>query len=172
MKMWEQFDMNEISLLILNAGAYAFVLLLANGKKFTPQITAISLLWGFTVGILYDFTIGGGLLDFYKENDTNRYEGADVLYHLLYAPFGYYFFYFYETLGIRKKTFLLYVAAWAVIGVGAQWLFTVLNIITLQKGYRLAYSFPIFLVTQSLTGIYIELLKKREAFSANRSGAR
>lgn len=160
MSMWESFDKNEITLIALNVVIY-FVLFLMR-KKFTPQVRLISLLWGFTIGILFDFTIGGGLLDYYKVNDLNNYEITDILYYLLFAPFGYFFFYFYETLKIKKKTFSIYVIAWAIAGVTAQWFMSKFDIITLQGGYQLLYSFPIFLLIQTITGIYYELIKKRE----------
>jgi len=165
--MWQSFDKNEVSLLILNAIAYMLFFLLP--KKFTAQITTIGLLWGLAIGILFDFTIGGGLIDFYKVNDTNHYEGSDVFYYSLFAPFGYFFFYFYETFKIRKSNFnfIAYVLAWAMVGVAAQWLFTYLTIITLQKGYQLAYSFPVFLITQTITGLYIEVVKKQSTGEAN-----
>lgn len=159
MTLWQHFDKNEISLIILNVLAYFALFLLR--KKFPPQIRNVALMWGLAIGILFDFTIGGGLIDFYKVNDSNRYEGADVLYYILYAPFGYFFFYFYDALKIDKKTFLFYVLAWSFVGLAAQWLFNILDIITLQKGYRLAYSFPVFLLTQTVTGIYFEMIRRR-----------
>jgi len=160
MRMWESFDKNEISLLIILVVAYMAYFLFH--RRVNPQIRKLGLLWGITIGILFDFTIGGGLLDYYRINDSNHYEVADVFYYLDFGPFGFFFFYFYETFHIHKKTFIYYTVAWAIIGVAAQWLFTWLDIITLQKGYHLAYSFPIFLVVQTATGVFIEQVKKRE----------
>jgi hypothetical protein len=87
---------------------------------------------------------------------------TDVIYYLLFAPFGYFFFYFYERFRISKKTFIVYVLVWALLGVAFQWLLTKAGILTMQNGYRLAHSFPIFLFTQTITGIYIQLLKAKE----------
>ncbi|MEH7413831.1 hypothetical protein V7266_00905 [Neobacillus drentensis] len=160
MRMWESFDKNEISLLIILVVAYLAYFLLS--KKFTPQVRILGLVWGITMGILFDFTIGGGLLDFYRINDSNHYEVSDIFYYLDFGPFGFFFFYFYETMRIRKKTFIFYTVAWAIVGVAAQWLFTWFDIITLQKGYHLAYSFPVFLIVQTATGAFFEQVKKRE----------
>ncbi len=163
MRLWEQFDQNEIYLVILNAIFYIVLFLLLRKRIFTRQVTLFSIVLGFTIGILFDFTIGGGLLDFYKVNDTNDYEVTDILYYLLFGPFGYFFFYSYEVFKIDKQKIILYVIAWTLVGVGAQWLFTELGIITLQKGYQLAFSFPVFLVIQTLTTIIYEILKSKES---------
>ena len=90
MPLWDSFDKNEVFLLIFNAAVYLGFFLLP--KKFTPHMKFLSLMWGFTIGLLFDFTIGGGLIDYYRVNDLNKYEVADIFYYLLFAPFGYYFF--------------------------------------------------------------------------------
>ncbi|HZH61599.1 MAG TPA: hypothetical protein VEY70_18915 [Metabacillus sp.] len=126
-----------------------------------------SLLWGFSLGTLFDFTIGGGLVDYYKVNDLNNYEVTDIFYYLLFAPFGYLFFYFYEVFRITKRTFIVYVLTWSLIGVAALWLLTLMDIITFQKGFKLSYSFPVFLVTQTISGIYFLLVKVREQIFIN-----
>lgn len=155
--LWKQFDGNEIWLILLLGGAYTALFLLP--QKFTRQTTVISLLWGFTIGMLFDFTIGGGLIDLYMVNDTNQYEVFDMMYYFLYAPFGYFFFYYYETWAISKKTFIPYVIAWSIVGVCAMWLFSLLNILVMQKGFQALHAFPIFLITQTITGLYYEKLK-------------
>ncbi|MBT2691384.1 hypothetical protein J7I93_24995 [Bacillus sp. ISL-47] len=167
MKLWESFDKNEIILLVMVVAAYlVYFLLIRKPDRLAPQIRVLSLLWGLSIGVLYDFTIGGGQTDFYKVNDLNNYEVTDVMYYVLFAPFGYFFFYLYERFKINKKTFIIYVLIWALFGVAIQWVLTKAGIITLQGGYRLAHSFPIFLFTQTITGIYIQLLKAKEQLQA------
>ncbi|MBT2724358.1 hypothetical protein [Bacillus sp. ISL-46] len=159
MILWDTFDKNEISLLIMNGAAYLAIWLLPN--KLPRDIALVSLVWGFSIGILFDFTLGGGLMDFYRENDSNHYDLFDLVYYFLFAPFGYAFIYFYEFLKISRKTFIWYVITWSFIGIGAQWVFTWLDIIILQKGYKLAYSLPVFLIIQTTTGLYYNLVKSR-----------
>ncbi|MGK9184788.1 hypothetical protein KXS12_21360 [Priestia filamentosa] len=160
MMLWDTFDKNEIFLLLFNLFAYIIVVLLP--RKFTTRVTLLSFLWGITIGMLFDFTIGGGLLDYYRTNDSNRYEIFDFIYFLLYGPFGYLFFYFYEGLKINKKTIMIYTLGWAFIGILFQLIFMKTEILTLQKGYSLSYSFVIFLVTQTISGIYYEKLRRKE----------
>jgi hypothetical protein len=160
MILWNSFDKNEIFLLIFNVIAYMIVLLMP--KKFTRTAGLLFFFWGVTIGMLYDFTIGGGLLDYYKSNDSNQYEIFDVVYCFLYGAFGYIFFYFYEKLNINKKTFIFYTLAWAITGVAFQFIFMKLDIITLQNGYKLPYSFVVFLITQTISGVYYEILRGKE----------
>lgn len=148
----DNFSLNEISLIIMNVIGYSLMLFLP--KKLSREVTFISVLAGLSTGMLFDFTLGGGVLDFYKQNDTNHYELFDLVYYLLFAPFGYFFMYFYHVLRINKITFIFYITFWSIIGITVQWIFTLLNILTYQNNYRLSYSFPIFLLTQTLTGLY------------------
>ncbi|HZH57993.1 MAG TPA: hypothetical protein VEY70_00060 [Metabacillus sp.] len=148
----DNFSLNEISLIIFNVIGYSFMYFLP--KKLTREVTCLSVLAGLSTGMLFDFTIGGGILDFYRQNDTNQYELFDVFYYLLFGPFGYFFMYFYNVLRVNKVTFIYYITAWSIIGITVQWLFTQLNILTYQNNYQLSYSFPIFLLIQTLTGFY------------------
>ena len=75
-------------------------------KNCPPQITILFLVWGFTSSTVFDFTIGGGLLDFYKVNDSNKYELTDLMTYFLFATFSNFFIYFYEVLNITKKLFI------------------------------------------------------------------
>ncbi|PMC33867.1 hypothetical protein CJ195_26460 [Bacillus sp. UMB0899] len=160
MKGVTNFDLNEISLIILIVATYLFVFL--TPKKLSRGMTVMSLFWGITIGMTFDFTIGGGLTDFYKLNDKNVYEIFDVVYYFLYGPFGYAFMYLYKVLKINKHSFAFYVIAWTGIGLFAQWLFTILNIVNFQNQYLLAYSFPIFLLTQTVTGIFYHYVSTRD----------
>jgi hypothetical protein len=148
----DNFSLNEISLIIMNVIGYSFMKFLP--KKLSREVTFISVLAGLSTGMLFDFTIGGGLVDFYKQNDSNHYELFDLFYYSLFAPFGYFFMYFYHVLRINKLTFIFYITAWSIIGITVQWIFTLLHILTYQNNYQLSYSFPIFLLTQTLTGIF------------------
>lgn len=159
MRLWETFDKNEISLSIMLLLAFTIFALLP--KKLPRKITLLSLMWGISSAMLFDFTIGGGLLDVYKVNDMNRYEVFDVFYYILFSPFSYFFVYFYEVLKINKKTFLFYIVVWSFIGLAANWLLTKLEIIHFQHGYKLAYSLSVFLIIQTTTGLYYELIKSK-----------
>ncbi|SFK11352.1 hypothetical protein SAMN04487936_107160 [Halobacillus dabanensis] len=154
MNIWKNFDVNEISILIMLIASYALIYFLP--RKYKRDIALLFLFFGFTIGVVFDFTIGGGIIDFYTLNDSERYELFDFFYYLLFAPFSYLFVYLYDTFHISKKTFIVYIIAWALLGVGMQWVFTLINIIEFKKDYRVPYSFAIFLITQTITALYYE----------------
>jgi len=119
----------------------------------------LALVWGFASASVFDFTIGGGLLDYYKINDTNQYELMDLFTYFLFAPFGYFFIYGYELLRIRKRTMIFYIAGWAIVGMLVQWAAELAGATHYQHGYRLAYNLVAFLTTQSITGMFYAYMR-------------
>lgn len=159
MMLWEQFDRNEWFVLIMLIAAYGAILILP--KKLPRQIAVTALIWGFASSTLLDFTIGGGLIDFYIVNDTDQYELTDLFTYFLFAPFAYFFIYFYEVLKISKKTAALYIAGWTLIGVVMHVVATWMKMTQYQNGYRMEYNIVVFLIIQSITALYYSLLKRR-----------
>ena len=159
MMLWEKFDANECFVFAMLAAGIAVVLLLP--KRLPASLMVLGLVWGFASSTLFDFTIGGGLMDFYRVNDSNRYELTDLLVYFMFAPFGYVFIYFYEVLKIGRRMLLPYIAGWTVVGVGVQWLAERLHMTHYQHGYRLEYNIAVFLFVQSITALFYEYLKSR-----------
>ncbi|MFP9126164.1 hypothetical protein [Niallia sp. BSM11] len=166
MKLIGTFDMNEIALLIFVGVTYAIMVILP--KVLSTELTILSIVWGFTIGVVFDFTIGGGRLDYYRVNDINHYELFDFVYYMLFVPFGYCYNYFYEVLRIRGLFSILYIVVWAGIGIGAQFVFSLLHIITLQNGYKLVHSLPVFLIIQTVTAFIYAYIKKEEQKSKSK----
>lgn len=164
MILWEQFDRNEWFVLTMTLAAYAAVIFLP--RSVPIRYLVLGLIWGFASATLFDFTIGGGLMDFYRVNDSDRYELTDLLVYLMFAPFGYLIVNFYEMLRIQKKTLLLYIAGWTALGVGVQWVAEWMHMTTYQNGYRLEYNIPVFLTIQTLTVCFYRYLKKQEGSAA------
>ncbi|WP_223589142.1 hypothetical protein [Neobacillus bataviensis] len=158
MILWESFDKNEIYILIMMLIVYMAFFLFP--KRLPRSITILFLVWGFASSTLFDFTIGGGLLDFYKVNDSNKYDLADLLTYFLFAPFSYFFVYFYERFKINKKTFIFYVLGWSLVGLVMEKVSTLMGVTRYQHGYSMKYSFVVFLVVQTTTALYYELIKK------------
>jgi hypothetical protein len=159
MMLWEHFDRNEWYVLIMLVSSYAAVLLLP--KKIPVYLMILSLVWGMACSVLVDFTIGGGLLDFYQVNDSNRYELTDLWTYLMFAPFGYFFIYFYEWLNIGRKTLVYYVLGWTAVAYAVQWLSEWMNMTHYQMGFRREYDIPIFLIVQTITGLFYTNMKSR-----------
>lgn len=163
MILWEQFDKNEIYILVMLALSYAGIFLF---PKILPRdITILFLVWGFASSTLFDFTIGGGLLDFYKVNDSNRYELTDLLTYFLFATFGYFFIYFYEKFRINQKRFIFYILGWTIIGLMMEKVSGWMGVTHYQHGYKIYYSIVVFLIVQTTTGLYYQLLKPNKKIS-------
>jgi hypothetical protein len=123
-------------------------------KKLPRQFTILFLVWGFASSTLFDFTIGGGLIDYYKVNDSNRYELTDLLTYFLFAPFSYFFVYFYERFNIGKKAFIFYILGWCIVGMLMEKVSTFMGVTHYQHGYSIKYSFVVFLIVQTTTALY------------------
>jgi hypothetical protein len=160
MILWENFDKNEIYILIMLVVAYTAFFLFP--KKLPTSITILFLVWGFASATLFDFTIGGGLLDFYQVNDSNKYELFDLISYFLFAPFSYFFIYFYERFHIGRKAFIFYVLGWCFVALLMEKVSGYMGLTHYQRGYHLKYSLVVFLVVQTTTALYYELLKKKE----------
>ncbi|WP_085522515.1 hypothetical protein [Tuberibacillus sp. Marseille-P3662] len=158
MMLWEHFDKNEIYLSIAFVIVYAIFFLLP--KRFPRDVTMMYLVWGFAIATLFDFTIGGGLINFYQVNDSGDYELFDVVTYFMFAPISYFFIYIYDALGINKKTVIGFIIVWTIIGLGAEWVSSVMGVTHHQRGYQIPYSVPVFLVVQTITLLYYELIMK------------
>lgn len=157
MMLWEHFDRNEwyvIGMLVLSYGA---VILLP--KRVETKWMILGLVWGFASSTLFDFTIGGGLLDFYRVNDSERYELTDLLVYFLFATFSYFFIYFFEVLKISKKTLVYYIIGWTIVAFVMQWVSEWMRLTEYQRGYRMEYNIVVFLIIQTITGMFYNRFK-------------
>ncbi|WP_438446990.1 hypothetical protein [Gorillibacterium sp. sgz5001074] len=159
MMLWEHFDKNEWFVLTMLVAAYGAIAIL---PKILPRSIVIpALIWGFASSTLFDFTIGGGLMDFYRVNDSNHYELTDLLIYFMFAPYGYFFVYFFEVLQITRKTAPLYILAWTFAGLLVQVVAEWMGMTHYQRGYRLEYNVVVFLAVQSVTAlVYMHVQKQ------------
>ncbi|HZG84315.1 hypothetical protein [Paenibacillus sp.] len=157
MILWENFDRNEWYILAMLVISYAAVVLVP--RKVPKRYLVLGLLWGFASSTLFDFTIGGGMMDFYRVNDSHRYELTDLLTYFMFAPFGYFFVNFYEMLNIGKRKLLIYILGWTIVAVGMQWVSEWMGMTHYQRGYKLEYNVVVFLIIQTITGLVYAHLK-------------
>ncbi|WP_010531411.1 hypothetical protein [Lentibacillus jeotgali] len=154
MMLWETFGKNEIYVLVMLIVAYAAFFIFP--KKIPRDITLLFLVWGFTISTFFDFTVGGGLMDFYKVNDSDKYELTDLLTYFLFAPFSYFFVYFYHRFQIDRKTVIFYILGWAILGLVMERVSRFMEVVHYQNGYSMKYSVAVFLVTQTMTALYYQ----------------
>ncbi|WP_373228884.1 hypothetical protein [Cohnella sp.] len=170
MILWKNFDWNEWFVLVVLIVSYAAVIRLP--KRVPTSLMILGLVWGFASSTLFDFTIGGGLMDFYRVNDSNHYELTDLFTYFMFAPFSYFFIYFYEVLKVSKKTLMYYISGWTVVGVAFQWAAEWMRMTHYQKGYKLEYNIAVFLIIQTITGLFYIYIKGHPGISGARGGIR
>ncbi|MFD1173053.1 hypothetical protein [Oceanobacillus picturae] len=158
MMLWDSFDKNEIYTLVLLLVGYAAIIVFP--KKLPLPITVLFLTWGLATAMLVDFTIGGGMLDFYKINDANSYEFSDLLTYLQFPIFSYFFIYFYKVLNINKKRFIFYILGWVIVSLTMEKLSVFMGVIQYQHGYNMYFSLLVILSVQTTLALYYELIKK------------
>ncbi|WP_010170270.1 hypothetical protein [Bacillus coahuilensis] len=120
-------------------------------KRLPSGMTVLFLLWGFAGSTFFDFTIGGGLLDYYRVNDSERYELFDLVLYFTFAPVSYFYVYIWDRLQLARHSFIPYVILWTTMGALMEWISTTTGVISYKDEYQPFYSIPIFLVVQSFT---------------------
>lgn len=159
MMLWGSFDKNEIYILIMLVIGYAALFFFP--KKLSKELTILFLVWGFASSTLFDFTIGGGLFDYYKVNDSNKYELFDLLTYFLFATFSYFFIYFYLALNIKKWNFIIYIIVWTAFGLLMEKVSSMMGLVHYQHGYKIYFSLIVFLIVQTTTALFFEWIKKK-----------
>ncbi|RPF53360.1 hypothetical protein [Aquisalibacillus elongatus] len=157
MILWENFDQNEIYTIVLLVVLYGAFFTFK--KVLSTEITILFLVWGFAISTLFDFTIGGGMLSYYRVNDSNQYELTDLLSYFVFAQVSYFFVYFYKRFKIDRKRFIPYLAGWTVVGIIMEFIATNMKVTNYQNNYSWENSIIVFLVVITLTALYYELVK-------------
>lgn len=156
------FNKNEWFIIVLLIAAYIAVLLLP--KRFPLLISAVFLLYGIFVGFFVDNTIGLPPFDLYDVNDSYYFELFDFLTYVMYGPFSYFIVYFFDRFRMRRKHLLIYIVFWSLTAVGFEWLGINFEVYQYEKGWRLQYSFPSYLLICSfLMILYYKLCRQRES---------
>ena len=68
---------------------------------------------------------------------------------MMYAPFGYWFINLYEQMRMFKIKTIVYILFRAAVAVGLEWLGVQVGVYYYKHGYKLIYSFPIYLFIKS-----------------------
>ncbi|RAN85258.1 hypothetical protein B5P41_34590, partial [Bacillus sp. SRB_28] len=112
-------------------------------------VTLIMLLFSMTYAQVIDHILAGKSSDLYDINDIEKYEWFDLITWFLYPPFGYTFVYYYDKWAIRGVRVFWYILLWAFISMGEEVLSLKFNIFA-YNGWKLSYSFPVYLITLSI----------------------
>jgi len=152
-----EFNENEWFVLIACVLSYAVLFLLP--KKIPNSLAVLIFVYSFCVARLYDTLIASPWVDFYDIMDTGKYDLFDIILYLLYAPFGYFFIYGYETFNVKGYGIILYILLWSVLGTGFEYVNVIFDVFQ-YKNWRLQYSFTVYFITQAGTIALYAFLKK------------
>jgi hypothetical protein len=131
----------------------------------TPKI--LSLLEGIAhfvysifMGMFYDHTISVKPWDYYDVNDSSAYQFIDFLSYVMYGPYSYFFIYLYVRLKIKGFIHIAYIIGWASLALFTEWIGTEIGLFHYDKGYKMYWSFPIYLLTITLHLAYYHFIKR------------
>lgn len=156
-----QFNGNEWFVIGVSVIGFASIWLFP--KRYSPLQTTFNILIGVAFGLVFDHTLKIPPLELYDLGDQSKYQLMDFFSYMMYAPFGYWFIYLYEQMRMFKIKTIVYILCWAAVAVGLEWLGVQVGVYHYKHGYKLIYSFPIYLFLMS-----IHILLYRLAFAQNR----
>jgi hypothetical protein len=152
-----RFDSNEIFVILSILITYFIFYLIP--RRLDREIVFLLFVWGIAVANLMDFTIGGGMFDYYDIMDSPRYEPFDFISLFMYAPFSFFFIYLYEHWKIKGLAIGIYIVAWSIFSLGFEWLLLFFKVITYKNGYIMWVSFIIYLLAQSMTILFYRWIR-------------
>lgn len=123
-------------------------------------------IFGIYIGLFYDHTISIKPWDFYDVNDSSSYQFIDFLSYIMYGPYGYFFLYFYKKWNVRGLRTIPYILVWSSFSVLMEWIGVKVGLFHYDKGYRMYWSFPIYLFSQTLMVIFYHLVVRNKSTEA------
>jgi len=122
-------------------------------------------IFGIYIGLFYDHTISTKPWDFYDVNDNSSYQFIDFLSYIMYGPYGYFFLYFYVKWNIRGLKTIPYILIWSLFSLLMEWIGLKVGLFHFDKGYKMYWSFPIYLLSQSMMILYYHLVVRNRSAS-------
>jgi hypothetical protein len=119
-------------------------------------------IFGIYIGLFYDHTISTKPWDFYDVNDNSSYQFIDFLSYIMYGPYGYFFLYFYVKWNIRGLNTIPYILIWSLFSLLMEWIGLKVGLFHFDKGYKMYWSFPIYLLSQSMMILYYHLVVRNQ----------
>ncbi|MDQ0062881.1 hypothetical protein [Paenibacillus harenae] len=150
----KRFDANEWSIILSLAAGYAALFL--PRRLFPFPVSLLIVLFGITVPKLFDATLAVPPFELYDINDYPKLELMDVALHLVYGPFAYFFIYGYARFRIRGPSTIAWIVCCSLLGVGIEWLGTLVGVYT-HKNWNLLYSFFVYGCLQGLLLVFSRL---------------
>jgi hypothetical protein len=153
-----------VSILILNLAIWVVP------KIFTKLETISYYIFGIYIGLFYDHTISIKPWDFYDVNDTSAYQFIDLLSYIMYGPYGYFFLYFYVKWNINGFKTIFYILVWSSFSMLMEWISLKVGLFHYDKGFEMYWSFPVYLLSQSMMILFYHLGLRFQSGSYEKTG--
>ncbi|WP_123041573.1 hypothetical protein [Cohnella candidum] len=118
-------------------------------RKLPGSTSCLSVMFAVAISSVLDNCTGYLAFDYYDIMDGPELTVMDYMVYLLYAPFGYLYIYFYEAWRLSGWKTVLYILLCSVGAVGFEWLCDLFDVFRYNDGYRIGYSFVIYLFVQT-----------------------
>jgi hypothetical protein len=146
MKVYDnQFNSNEWFIII--GLCIGIIVTLFLPKRFPSKTAIVFFMCGIFTGFFFDHSLSVEPVSFYDVNDNSSYQFMDFLSYVTFGPYSYLFFYIYDCL--RPKSASLYILISSFISITIEWFAHYSGVYHYSHGYKIFYSFPIYLFVQS-----------------------
>jgi uncharacterized membrane protein len=146
MKVYDnQFNSNEWFVII--GLCIGVIVTLYLPKRFSRKAAIVFFMCGIFTGFFFDHSLSVEPVSFYDVNDKSSYQFMDFLSYVSFGPYSYLFFYIYDR--FRPKSAFLYILISSIISIAVEWFAHYLGVYHYRHGYKIFYSFPIYLLVQS-----------------------
>lgn len=142
-----RFNANEWFIIVALCVGLALTVLVP--KRFSKQTTTVFFMCGVYSGFIFDHSLSVEPISFYDVNDVSKFQVMDFISYWMYGAVSYFFFYIYDRLQPKPSYIPLYILTWSLISLGTEWAAVLCGVFHYSHGYKLAYSFPIYLFVQS-----------------------
>lgn len=152
------FDWNEWFVIITFLSLHLLIFIL---PKIYPLIEGLAYyLFGITVVLFFDHTTSIGPWDLYDVNDSSKYQFMDFLYYVMNGPISYFFIYLFSRLKIKGHLTIVYILIWSSFSYLTEWFGVRIGLFHYVKGYKMYWSFTIYMLVQTLQIIYYHIIQK------------
>jgi len=119
-------------------------------RRFPKKQAIVYFMCGVFFGFFFDHTLSVIPVSFYDVNDTSNFQIMDFISYWQYGPFSYLFFYIYDRLRITPALSPIYILICSLFSVLMEWFAVLFGVFHYRHGYTLVYSFPIYLLIESI----------------------
>ena len=127
-------------------------------------------IFGIYIGLFYDHTLSIKPWDYYDVNDNSSYQFIDFMSYIMYGPYGYFFLYFYVKWNIKKLRIIPYILIWSAFSMLMEWIGLKVGLFHFDKGYKMYWSFPIYLLSQTMIIFFYHLSTRYEKTGNKKKG--